>query len=210
MIEVVVADDHAVVRRGVIDILNEEPDLAVVAEASSGQEVLQITRQINFDVLVLDMGLPDMNGLEVLYQLKTVKPSVRTLILSIYPEEQYGLRALKAGAMGYLTKESAPIELVAAIQKIAQGERYISAVLSDLLVSQLLADETAMLHTSLSNREYQVMLSLANGKTISDIAVDLSLSVKTISTYRSRVIEKLHLETTSDIIRYALRHNLVE
>lgn len=210
MIEVVVADDHAVVRRGVIDILNEEPDLAVVAEASSGQEVLQITRQINFDVLVLDMGLPDMNGLEVLYQLKTVKPSVRTLILSIYPEEQYGMRALKAGAMGYLTKESAPIELVAAIRKIAQGERYISAALGDLLISQLLTDETAMLHMSLSNREYQVMLSLANGKTISDIAVDLSLSVKTISTYRSRVIEKLHLETTSDIIRYALRHNLVE
>jgi two-component system, NarL family, invasion response regulator UvrY len=210
MIEVVVADDHAIVRRGVIDILNEEPDLAVVAEASSGQEVLQIARQINFDVLVLDMGLPDMNGLEVLYQLKMVKSSARTLILSIYPEEQYGLRALKAGAMGYLTKESAPIELVAAIHKIAQGERYISAALSDLLVSQLLADETAMLHTSLSNREYQVMLSLANGRTISDIAVDLSLSVKTISTYRSRIIEKLNLETTSDIIRYALRHNLVE
>lgn len=210
MIEIIVADDHAIVRRGVIDILSEEPDLSVVAEASSGQEVLRLARQLSFDVLVLDMGLPDMNGLEVLERLKTVKPLARTLILSIYPEEQYGVRALKAGAMGYLTKESAPLELVAAVQKIARGERYISDAIGDLLVEQLLVDETAVTHTSLSNREYQVMLALAKGKTISDIAADLSLSVKTISTYRGRIIEKLRLETTGDIIRYALQHHLVE
>jgi DNA-binding NarL/FixJ family response regulator len=210
MIEVVVADDHAIVRRGVIDILNEEPDITVVAEASNGQEVLQLARLDNFDILVLDMGLPDMNGLELLYRLKTVKPALRTLILSIYPEEQYGVRTLKAGAMGYLNKESAPIELVSAIQKVARGERYISAALGELLVDQLLSDEVTMPHSTLSNREYQVMLSLANGKTISDIAADLSLSVKTISTYRSRILEKLQLDTTSDIIRYALQNHLVE
>ncbi len=210
MIEVLVADDHAVVRRGVMQIVDDEPDLTVIGEASTGQEVLQLARQRHFDVLVLDMGLPDMNGLEVLRQIQSLKPEVRTVILSIYPEEQYATRTLKAGALGYLTKESAPTELVAAIRQIAQGNRYISQSLAALLASELVTNHTALPHTALSDREYQVMILLAKGKMVSEIAAELSLSVKTISTYRSRILEKLQLETTAEIIRYAFQHDLVD
>ncbi len=210
MIKVIVVDDHAVVRRGVMQIVNDEPDLTVVGEASTGQEALQLARQTPFDVLVLDMALPDMNGLEVLRQMQNVKPSTYTLILSIYPEEQYATRTLKAGALGYLTKESAPLELVTAIREIAQGNRYISKSLGAVLASELITDRTSLPHTLLSDREYQVMILLAQGKMVSEIAGDLSLSAKTISTYRSRILEKLNLETTVDIIRYAFQHHLVE
>lgn len=208
MIGVLVVDDHAIVRRGVMEILNEAPDLTVVGEAGSGQEALQLARQRHFDVLVLDMSLPDMNGLEVLRQIKGLKPDARTLILSIYPEEQYALRTLKAGALGYLTKESVPAELVTAVRQVARGSRYISQSLGELLVGEMMAEQSALPHTTLSDREYQVMILLARGKTVGDIAADLSLSVKTVSTYRRRILEKLRLETTADIIRYALQHNL--
>ncbi|HRQ42052.1 MAG TPA: response regulator transcription factor [Chloroflexota bacterium] len=208
MIGVLVVDDHAIVRRGVMEILNEAPDLTVVGEAGTGQEALQLARQRHFDVLVLDMSLPDMNGLEVLRQIRSLKPDVRTLILSIYPEEQYALRTLKAGALGYLTKESVPTELVTAVRQVARGSRYISQSLGELLVGEMMAEQPALPHTTLSDREYQVMILLGKGKTVGDIAADLSLSVKTVSTYRRRILEKLRLETTADIIRYALQHNL--
>ncbi len=208
MIRILVVDDHAIVRRGVTEILNEAPDLTVVGEAGTGQEALQLARQRHFDVLVLDMSLPDMNGLEVLRQIKGLKPDARTLILSIYPEEQYAVRTLKAGALGYLTKESVPTELVTAVRQVARGSRYISQALGELLVGEMMAEQSALPHTTLSDREYQVMVLLAKGKTVGDIATDLSLSVKTVSTYRRRILEKLRLETTADIIRYALQHNL--
>ncbi|MCL4267157.1 MAG: response regulator transcription factor [Anaerolineae bacterium] len=208
MIRVLVVDDHAIVCRGVTEILNEAPDLTVVGEAGTGQEALQLARQRHFDALVLDMSLPDMNGLEVLRQIKGLKPDAHTLILSIYPEEQYALRTLKAGALGYLTKESVPTELVTAVRQVARGNRYISQSLGELLVGEMMAEQPALPHTTLSDREYQVMLLLAKGKTVGDIAADLSLSVKTVSTYRRRILEKLRLETTADIIRYALQHQL--
>ncbi|MCI0577466.1 MAG: response regulator transcription factor [Chloroflexi bacterium] len=210
MIRVLVADDHAVVRRGVREILEEEPLLAVAGEASSGRDVLRAVREEEYDLVLLDVALPDMNGLEVLHQLRTIKPTLKVLILSMYPEHQYAIRALRAGAAGYLTKESAPDELVAAVQRVSQGGKYVSRELAEMMAEFLANEGEALPHSFLSDREYQVMVLLAKGKTVSEIAGELSLSVKTVSTYRHRVLTKLHLQSTADIIRYAFQHGLVE
>jgi len=210
MIRVLVADDHAVVRRGVVQILDEAPDLVAAGEASSGRQVLQQVQENDYDVLVLDIGMPDGSGLEVLHQLRTLRPELRVLILSMYPERQYALRALKAGAAGYLTKESAPDELVAAVRRIAQGGKYITQSLAEELTAALVGETEKSPEEILSDREFQVVCMLAEGKTIAGIAEELSLSVKTISTYRARVLEKLNLSNTAEIIRYAFEHKLVE
>ena len=210
MIRVLVADDHAVVRRGVVQILDEAPDLVAAGEASSGRQVLQKVQENDYDVLVLDIGMPDGSGLEVLHQLRTLRPELRVLILSMYPEKQYALRALKAGAAGYLTKESAPDELVAAVRRIAQGGKYITQSLAEELTAALVGETEKTPEEILSDREFQVVCMLAEGKTIAGIAEELSLSVKTISTYRARVLEKLNLSNTAEIIRYAFEHKLVE
>jgi len=210
MIRVLVADDHAVVRRGVVQILDEAPDLVAAGEASSGRQVLQMVQENDYDVLVLDIGMPDGSGLEVLHQLRTLRPELRVLILSMYPERQYALRALKAGAAGYLTKESAPDELVAAVRRIAQGGKYITQSLAEELTAALVGEAEKSPEEILSDREFQVVCMLAEGKTIAGIAEELSLSVKTISTYRARVLEKLNLSNTAEIIRYAFEHKLVE
>jgi DNA-binding NarL/FixJ family response regulator len=210
MIRVLVADDHAVVRRGVLQILDEAPDLNAAGEASTGQQVLRRLQEADFDVLVLDIAMPDGSGLEVLRQLRTLKPTLRILILSMYPERQYAVRALKAGAAGYLTKESAPDELVLAIRRVARGGRYISQSLAEELAAGLLRETTSAPAGNLSDREYQVMGLLAEGNTVSEIAAALSLSPKTVSTYRARILEKLDLRNTAEIIRYAFQHGLVE
>jgi two-component system invasion response regulator UvrY len=210
MIRVLVADDHAVVRRGVVQILDEAPDLVAAGEASTGREVLQQVQENDYDVLVLDIGMPDGSGLEVLHQLRTLRPELHVLILSMYPERQYALRALKAGAAGYLTKESAPDELVAAVRRIAQGGRYITQSLAEELTAALVGEVEQPPEQILSDREFQVVCMLAEGKTIAAIASELSLSVKTISTYRARVLEKLNLSNTAEIIRYAFEHKLVD
>ena len=210
MIRVLVADDHAVVRRGVVQILDEAPDLVAAGEASTGREVLQQVQENDYDVLVLDIGMPDGSGLEVLHQLRTLRPELRVLILSMYPERQYALRALKAGAAGYLTKESAPDELVAAVHRIAQGGKYITQSLAEELTAALVGEAGQTPEEILSDREFQVVCMLAEGKTIAAIASELALSVKTVSTYRARVLEKLNLSNTAEIIRYAFEHKLVE
>ena len=210
MIRVFVADDHAVVRRGVLQILEEAPDMVAAGEASTGREVLQAVRKHDYDVLVLDIAMPDVNGLEVLNQLRTLKPDLRVLILSMYPERQYALRALKAGAAGYLTKESAPDELIGAIRKVASGGKYVTQSLAEKLVAALGNELGKEPHETLSAREYQVMRLLAAGKTVTAIATELSLSVKTVSTYRTRILEKLDLKNTAEIIRYAFEHGLAE
>jgi DNA-binding NarL/FixJ family response regulator len=210
MIRVLVADDHAVVRRGVVQILDEAPDLVAAGEASTGREVLQQVQENDYDVLVLDIGMPDGSGLEVLHQLRTLRPELRVLILSMYPERQYALRALKAGAAGYLTKESAPDELVAAVRRIAQGGKYITQSLAEELTAALVGEAEQTPEEILSDREFQVVCMLAEGKTIAAIASELALSVKTVSTYRARVLEKLNLSNTAEIIRYAFEHKLVE
>lgn len=210
MIRVLVADDHAVVRRGVVQILDEAPDLIAAGEASTGRQVLQQVQENDYDVLVLDIGMPDGSGLEVLHQLRTLRPELRVLILSMYPERQYALRALKAGAAGYLTKESAPDELTAAVRRIAGGGKYITQSLAEELTAALVGETEKHPEEILSDREFQVVCMLAEGKTIAGIAEELSLSVKTISTYRARVLEKLNLSNTAEIIRYAFEHKLVE
>jgi DNA-binding NarL/FixJ family response regulator len=210
MIRVLVADDHAVVRRGLLQILEEVPAMVVAGEASTGRQVLQAVQRGSYDVLVLDIAMPDGGGLEVLRQLKSLKPDLPVLILSMYGERQYALRALKAGAAGYLTKESAPDELVAAILKVARGGRYVTRSLAEELAGALGGALEREPHEALSDREYQVMCLLAAGNTITEIAAELSLSVKTISTYRARIREKLGLKNTSEIIRYALQRGLVQ
>ena len=210
MIKVLVADDHAVVRRGVLQILIEAPVKITADEAANGAEVLQAVRANDYDVLLLDMGLPDISGLEVMRRLRDIKPDLRVLILSMYPEDQYALRVLKAGAAGYLTKESAPEELVTAIQKVYRGGKYVTQTLAERLLADLGPEGVSLPHESLSDREHQVMRKLASGKSVSEIARILNLSPKTISTYRARVLEKLDLKSTAEIIRYAIKHGLVE
>jgi DNA-binding NarL/FixJ family response regulator len=209
MIRVLIADDHAVVRRGLIQILEDEGDLIVSGEAGTAGEVTRLVREKDIDVLVLDIAMPGGGGLEVLRQLQDLRPDLPVLVLSVHGEKQYAARVLKAGAAGYLTKESAPAELVAAIRQVAGGQRYITPSVATILADRL-GEEDLPPREILSNREFQVMCLLASGKTISGIAEDLSLSVKTVSTYRARILEKLHLESTADIIRYALEHGLVE
>ncbi|MFW6115662.1 MAG: response regulator [Chloroflexota bacterium] len=209
MIRVLIADDHAVVRRGLRQILEAEHDLVAAAEASTAREVLRALRLQDFDVLLLDIAMPDGGGLEVLRQLKGLRPELPVLMLSVYGERQYAPRLLQAGAAGYLTKESAPDELVTALRRVARGGTYITPTVAAILIERLERGETRP-REALSDREFQVMCLLASGKTISGIAEDLSLSVKTVSTYRTRILEKLQLESTADIIRHAIRHDLVE
>ncbi len=210
MIKVLVVDDHAVVRRGLVQILAEPPDMTAAGEASSGREALRAVEKDDFDVVVLDISLPDINGLEVLKQLRSLKPELQVLVLSIHSEKQYALRALKAGAAGYLTKESAPEELVAAIRRVSQGRKYLTPTLAERLADQLGPGVKKEPHETLSDREYQVMSRLAAGKTVTEIAAELSLSVSTVSTYRARILQKLGLKSTAEIMRYALERGLVE
>ena len=210
MIRVLVADDHAVVRRGVVQILAESPHIVVAGEASCGSEVLRAVRENDYDIVLLDIAMPGGSGLEVLKELQSLKPDVQVLILSMYPEKQYALRALKAGAAGYLTKDSAPDELIEAIERISQGNKYITRSLAQEMASELGGKAGKELHETLSDREYQVMRLLAAGKSVSEIATQLSLSVKTVSTYRTRILEKLDLKTTAEIMHYALARGLVE
>ena len=210
MIKILVADDHAVVREGLKQILSETPDMVVAAEAGSAQEVLNKVWEDSYDVVLLDISMPGRGGLDVLKQLKDEKPGLPVLILSIYPEEQYAVRALKAGASGYLTKESAPDELIAAIRKISQGRKYVSASLAEKLAFDMEIDSKKPPHEMLSDREYQVMCMIAKGNTIKEIACELSLSVKTISTYRSRILVKMIMKGNAELTHYAIKNRLIE
>jgi len=209
-IKVLVADDHEVVRRGLKQILDEAPDIVVAGEASTGQETLKAVREGDFAVIVLDIAMPELSGMDVLKQLGSLKPGLRILMLSMYPEEQYAVRSLKGGADGYITKNNVADELVAAIRKVAQGGKYITLTLAEKLAATLGSEYIAEPHEMLSDREYQVMRKFAAGKSVKEIAAELSLSVKTISTYRTRILEKLDLRSTAEIIRYALERNLSE
>jgi two-component system invasion response regulator UvrY len=208
-IRILIADDHPIVREGYKKILSDTPDMIVADEAENGQEVLNYIRKKNYDLILLDISMPGRSGLEILKELKNEKPRLPVLILSIYPEEQYAVRAFRAGASGYLTKASAPNELISAIRKISQGGRYISSSLAEKLTYYLDEDAERPLHETLSDREYQVMLMIASGKTVSEIAVELFLSVKTISTYRSHILEKMKMKNNAEITLYAVRNKLV-
>jgi two-component system, NarL family, invasion response regulator UvrY len=208
-IRILIADDHPIVRAGFKQVLSETPDLVVEDEAGNGQEALACIKKKQYDVVLLDISMPGKNGLEILRELKADYPKLPVLILSIYPEEQYAIRALRAGAAGYLTKASAPHELISAIRKISAGARYISASLGEKLADYLDTDMTKLPHETLSDREHQVMQLIASGKTVSEIAEILHLSVKTISTYRSHILEKMKMKSNTEIILYAVQNKLM-
>ncbi len=210
MIQVLIADDHAVVRRGVRQILSETSDITLAGEALTAQGALTAARASAWDVLVLDLSMPGRSGFDILKELRHDLPGLPVLILSIYAEEQFAIRALQAGAAGYVTKESAPEELVNAIRKVAGGGKYISWALAELLASHIGAPAGQLPHELLSEREFQVLRMIAAGLTPKDIAEALLLSVKTVSTYRTRIMEKMHFKTTAEIMRYAIRHGLAD
>lgn len=208
MIKILVADDHAVVRRGLIQILTEQPNLTVVGEAQNAQELFTLVRSEVWDIVILDVSMPGRGGLDVLKELKSDFPERPVLILSGHPEDQYAVRTLKAGAAGYLTKDSAPDELVIAVRKAMQGGKYVSATLAEKLAFNLTPETDGLPHETLSDREYQVMCRIASGKTVSEIADEFSLSVKTISTYRARILEKMNLKNNAELTHYAIQNGL--
>ncbi len=209
MTRVILCDDHAVVRRGIRDTLADAPDIEVVAEAGSYSDVRDALRNTPCDVLVLDLSLPGRGGLEVLASMKDTDTQAKVLIVSMYPEDQYAIRCLRAGAQGYVNKAGDPAELVEAVRTVALGKKYVSAAVAQMLVDNLHAPTSEVLHASLSEREMQTLLKIASGKRLSDIATELMLSPKTVSVYRSRVLEKLKLSNNAELTVYAIRNNMV-
>jgi DNA-binding NarL/FixJ family response regulator len=210
MIKVLVADDHAVVRRGLRQILAETSDILVGGEAESTSEVLALLRHGRFDAVVLDLHLKGQSGLELLADLRREFPSLPVLILTMYPEEQYAIRAVRAGAAGFLTKESAPDKLIEAVRKVAAGGRYVSAALAEKLAAFVAKGAGGAPHEVLSNREFQILRLIASGRTVSEIAMQLSLSVKTVSTHRARILAKMNMRTSAELTHYAVKNGLVE
>jgi two-component system invasion response regulator UvrY len=210
MIRILIADDHAIVRRGLKQIIEGSGEMLVVAEAESGIDALHKIREIACDVVLLDISMPDMSGIDVLKQIHAEKPQLPILILSIYSEDQYAKRLIKAGAVGYMTKESAPSEVIRALRHVASGKKYITPVVAEILANELGMAGEKLPHQILSDREYQILLLLASAKTVSDIADTLALSVKTVSTYRARVLEKMHLKNNAELMRYAVDNQLVQ
>ncbi len=208
MTRILIADDHAIFREGLRQILEDVPDLIVVDEASRGQDVLDKVFKDDYDLLLLDIAMPGLSGLETLKLLKSQKPNLRVLILSMYPEEQYAIRAIKAGAYGYITKASASEELIQAIRKVSRGEKYFSSSIAEKLLSDF-KPEPEQLHERLSDREFQIICMIGRGKTVSEIADVLALSVKTVSTHRMHILEKMQMKTNAELTNYAIKHNLV-
>ncbi|MES2831541.1 MAG: response regulator transcription factor [Pseudomonadota bacterium] len=209
-LQVLIADDHAIVREGLRHIVAHTRDIEVGGDAASGLEAFKLARTADFDVLLLDISMPDRNGIEVLKQFRQEFPKLAVLMLSMHREDQYAIRALKAGASGYLNKQSAPAELVDAIRQVAQGRKYISIELAQQLANQVGDDREIPPHETLSDREYQTLLMIAAGKTVGDIAGELTLSVKTISMYRSRLLQKMKLRHNAELTHYAIRNRLVQ
>jgi len=209
-VKVLIADDHPVVRQGLRQMLSADPEVNVVGEARDGDEAFDLAHKVDWDVAVLDYSMPGRGGVELLSDVKHDYPDRAVLILSIYPEDPHGLRALKAGAAGYITKESAGEELTAAVKKVATGGRYVSSTLAEKLASRLTPEQERPPHERLSDREYRVMWLLASGKTLQQIAEEMRLSPSTVSTYRGRILKKLSLNTNVDLVHYAMKHRLIE
>jgi len=210
MIHILIVDDHVIVRRGLRDILSENPEFSIVGEAGSYEAMLEQLGKNKIDVILLDLGLPDKNGLDIIEEVVAKKGTPPILVLSVHSEDHYGVRVLKAGASGYMNKEVAPTDLIAAVKKVATGGKYVSASLAEKIAGRLYADADMAIHDLLSNREFQVMKMIASGKTLTEIGLELGLSVKTISTYRMRIMEKTRMRTNSELTHYAFQHKLVE
>jgi len=203
-------DDHDIVRAGFRYVLEEHSDIQIVAEGASAREALDAVRSTPMHVCVIDLSLPDLSGMDVLRQVRVTHPEVAVLILSAYSEEQYGLNVLKAGASGFLSKDLAPAQLVDAVRSVAAGRRYVSPKLAELLASGLTSDLDQPVHAKLSEREFQIFSKLAVGKSVSEIANELCLSAKTVSTYRARLLQKMHFKTNADLTQYAVRNQLIQ
>ena len=210
MIRVLIADDHAILRRGLQEILVRELEGAVCGEAKDATEALARIQEGGWDLVILDIAMPGRSGLDVLRDVKASWPKLPILVLSMHPEEQYGKRLLRAGAAGYLNKESAPEELIKAVRKVLAGGRYVSAALAEKLASDLSQDSGRPVHEALSDREFEVLRMIGVGKTVSQIAEDLHLGVTTVSTYRARILEKMNMTTTAELMHYAMHNHLIE
>ncbi|MBC7683862.1 MAG: response regulator transcription factor [Bdellovibrionales bacterium] len=209
-IRVFIADDHAIVREGLKQILAESPDIIVAGEAENGLDAIKLFRKSKCTVMLLDISMPDRSGIDVLKQVKKENPEIAVLMLSMHREDQYAIRSLKAGAAGYLSKQSAPRELVTAIRQVATGQKYVSATLAQELAATIGDDHDTPLHDTLSDREYQTLTMIASGKTVSTIAQELSLSVKTVSEYRARLLVKMKLKNSAELTHYAIKNQLIE
>jgi len=209
MIKILIADDHAIVREGLKQIVAEESDISVSGEAANAGELMDLLQSASFDLVILDINMPGKSGLEALKEIKNGYPALPVLILSMYSEEQYGIRVLKAGAAGFLKKVSAPEELVKAIRRIVSGRKYISNTLAEKLADSFDLSSEKMPHELLSDREFQIMCDIASGKSADFIATDLSISVHTVYSYRNRIFEKMHLKSNIELTRYAIRNNLI-
>jgi DNA-binding NarL/FixJ family response regulator len=210
MIRVVVADDHAIVRDGLKQLLSAAGDMQVVGEASDGHEVVKAVRELDFDLLLLDMSMPGKSGIELIRQVKSEKPKLRILVLTMHEEHQYAIRAIRAGASGYLTKDSASRQLIEALRKVASGGAFISSEVAEQLALGAMPDATHAPHEALSDREFQIFRLIAEGKSVTDIGALLNLSVKTVSTHKANILHKMNMGGTAELIRYAITHRLID
>ncbi len=211
MVSIILCDDHQIVRRGIRQILEERPDFKVVSEVSDGEQLLKELRLIKPNLVLLDIGLPGRSGLEVLKQIHLLYPKIKVLVLSMYPEDQYAIRTIKAGALGYLHKDSPPDVLYDAIKTVARGGKYVSTAITNLLFKEIVSEsKISPLHKSLSDREFEVLLQLGKGKKVGEIAQSMALSLKTVSTYKTRVFEKLDIHNVAEVTQYLIKHNLLE
>ncbi len=210
MINILVVDDHALIRKGLKQLLEDSPDMKITGEAGSGIQAASMLREQHFDLMLLDINLPDKHGIEVLKQFKAEQPDLKIIGLSMYPEDHYGVRALKAGAMGYINKQSASEVLIKAIRQVVSGKKYISDILAEQLLNNLIGESQELMHQSLSNREYQTLCLMASGKSLSDISAIMTLSPKTVSVYRGRMLAKMGFTNNAEAIHYAISHHLVD
>lgn len=210
MTNILVVDDHALIRKGIKLLLEGRPDMRVTGEAETGVQAVNMVRTGEFDLVLLDISLPDKNGIDVLKQIKAEQPGVKTIVLSMHPEEQYGLRAMKAGAAGFINKQSAPETLISAILQVVSGKKVISEALTEQLLNNLIGESQDLLHQSLSNREYQTLCLMSSGKSLTEISEALLISPKTVSVYRARMLEKMHFKNNAEAVHYAIAHHLVD
>jgi len=210
MISILIVDDHALIRNGIKQLLGDIPDIRVTGEAATGIQAINMMREQIYDLVLLDIALPDKHGMDVLKQSKSEQPDIKIIVLSMYPEDQYGVRALKAGAMGYINKQSAPEKLVSAIRHVISGKKYISEILAEQLLNSLIGESQELMHQSLSNREYQTLCLMSSGKSLTEISEVMRLSPKTVSVYRARMLEKMGFKNNAEAVHYAIAHHLVD
>ena len=210
MIKIVIADDHEIVRAGLKQIIADEEDMEVAGESNSGEKLIELIKKNEYDVVLLDLKMSGMNGIEVMKHIKTIKPSIPVIVLSMHAEDQYAVRTIKAGASGYITKETAGDNLIAAVKKVVAGGKYISPTLAETLADSIAGGGSELPHEQLTDREFQVLCMIASGKTVSEIGAELFLSVKTISTYRQRILEKMSMKNNSELTHYVIKNNILD